>query len=88
MVTDDLRAHRFAGPQETVEAAGARVEYPPPYSPDINPVKKCWSKVKTFLRKAKAGTREALEAALKEATLQIAAADARAWFAHCGYPVH
>lgn len=83
MVTDDLGAHRFAGPREAVEAAGARVEYTPPYSPDINPVEQCWSKVKTFLRKAKAGTRE-----LKEATLQITAADARAWFAHRGYPVY
>jgi hypothetical protein len=36
----------------------------------------------------KARTREALEAALKEALLTITEADARAWFTHCGYPVH
>lgn len=88
VVMDNLGAHRVAGVQEAIEAKGARAEYLPPYSPDYNPIEKCWSKVKTYLRKAKARTREALEAALKEALLQITEADARAWFIHCGYPVH
>jgi transposase len=88
VVMDNLRAHQVSGVAELIEAQGARVEYLPPYSPDYNPIEKCWSKVKTYLRKAKARTREALEAALKEALLQITAADARAWFTHCGYPVH
>lgn len=88
VVMDNLKAHKVAGVAEAIEAAGARLEYLPPYSPDLNPIEKCWSKVKTYLRKAKARTREALEAALKEALLTITAADARAWFTHCGYPVH
>ena len=88
VVMDNLSSHRVAGIKEAIEAAGARLEYLPPYSPDFNPIEKCWSKVKTCLRKAKARTREALEAALKEALLQITEADARAWFIHCGYPVH
>jgi transposase len=88
VVMDNLKAHKVAGVREAIEACGARVEYLPPYSPDMNPIEKCWSKVKTYLRKAKARTREALEAALKEALLTITEADARAWFAHCGYPVH
>jgi transposase len=88
VVMDNLGAHRGAGIKEAVEAKGARVEYLPPYSPDYNPIEKCWSKIKTALRKAKARTREALEAALKQALLTISEADARAWFTHCGYPVH
>jgi transposase len=88
VVMDNLGAHRTAGVAEAIEACGARLEYLPPYSPDYNPIEQCWSKVKTFLRKAKARTREALEAALKEAQLTISEADARAWFAHCGYTVH
>ena len=88
VVMDNLGAHRVAGVREAVEAVGARVEYLPPYSPDFNPIEKCWSKIKTALRRAKARTREALEAALKEALLTISEADARAWFAHCGYSVH
>lgn len=88
VVMDNLRAHGVAGVAEVIEAKGARVEYLPPYSPDFNPIEKCWSKVKTALRKAKARTREALEEALEEALLTITEADAAAWFAHCGYPVH
>ncbi len=88
VVMDNLKAHRVAGVEEAIMDCGARVEYLPPYSPDYNPIEKCWSKIKTFLRQVKARTREALEAALKEALLQITEADARAWFVHCGYPVH
>lgn len=88
VVMDNLGAHRVAGVAEAIAAAGARVEYLPPYSPDFNPIEKCWSKVKTALRRAKARTRADLEAALKDALLQITQADVCAWFAHCGYPVH
>jgi transposase len=88
VVMDNLKAHKVAGVAEAIEARGARVEYLPPYSPDDNPIEKCWSKVKTFLGRVKARTREALEAALKEALLTVTDADARAWFTHCGYPVH
>ena len=88
VVLDNLKAHQVAGIEEAIVAKGARVAYLPPYSPDYNPVEKCWSKIKTFLRKAKARTREALEEALRQALLQITEADVRAWFTHCGYPVH
>lgn len=88
VVMDNLSAHKVVGVAEAIAACGARVEYLPPYSPDYNPIEKCWSKIKSYLRKAKARTREALEAALKEALRRITEADARAWFAHCGYPVH
>lgn len=88
VVMDNLRAHHVAGVREAIEAQGARLEYLPPYSPDYNPIEKCWSKIKTALRRAKARTREALEAALKAALQQVTAADARAWFAFCGYSVH
>jgi len=74
--------------RELIEARGARVIYLPPYSPDLNPIEKCWSKIKTYLRAAKARTREALEKALKEALLTISEKDAIGWFASCGYSLH
>lgn len=88
VVMDNLKAHKVAGVEEAITARGARLEYLPPYSPDLNPIEKCWSKVKTYLRKVKARTREALEEALRLALLQITEADVRAWVTHCGYPVH
>lgn len=88
VVMDNLSVHKVSGLTELLTARGARLEYLPPYSPDLNPIEKCWSKIKTSLRKAKARTVEALEQALKEAFASITDSDARAWFAHCGYAVH
>jgi transposase len=64
------------------------VEYLPPYSPDLAPIEPCWSKLKTALRRAKARTYEALEAALVGAWDTVTPSDAWGWFHHCGYPVH
>lgn len=88
VIMDNLGAHKVAGVRELIEARGARVIYLPPYSPDLNPIEKCWSKIKTYLRAAKARTREALEKALKEALLTISEKDAIGWFASCGYSLH
>lgn len=88
VIMDNLSAHKAAGVREAIEACGARVIYLPPYSPDMNPIERCWSKIKTFLRGAKARTREALEAAIKQALATVTESDARAWFANCGYVIH
>jgi hypothetical protein len=37
VILDTLQAHKVAGVRETIEAAGARLLYLPPYSPDFNP---------------------------------------------------
>jgi hypothetical protein len=43
--------------------------------------------MKTFLRAAKARTREALETAIPHALKTITAADAHGWFTYCGSAV-
>jgi len=88
VVLDNLSAHRSAAVREAVEQRGARLVFLPPYSPDLNPIEKCWSKIKTALRAAKARTREALEEAIKQAIARVTKSDARAWFKHCGYVLH
>jgi transposase len=88
VVWDNLGAHRSQAVREAVEARGAQLLFLPPYSPDMNPIERCWSKIKTFLRAAKARTREALETAIKQALATVTESDARAWFAHCGYALN
>jgi transposase len=88
VVMDNLSAHKIKGVREEIEACGAKLIYLPPYSPDLNPIEKCWSKIKTYLRQAKARTREALEQALKEVLLLITKEDAKGWFMSCGYPLY
>lgn len=88
VVMDNLGAHKVKGVQSMIEKCGAKLIYLPPYSPDLNPIEKCWSKIKTHLRAAKARSRETLETALKEVLALVTAKDAAGWFASCGYPLH
>ncbi len=82
---DNLSSHKVAGVEEIVAARSARLEYLSAYSHDYNPIECCWSKIKTYLRRAKARTYEALVQAIKEALETITESDARAWFTFCGY---
>jgi transposase len=85
VVLDNLSAHKVTGIRELIEARGAQLIYLPPYSPDLNPIEKAWSKFKQYLRDAKARTAEALDKAITEALQTITAQNAAAWFRHCGY---
>jgi transposase len=84
---DHLRAHQVPGVAAACAAAGVRLLYLPPYSPDFSPIEECWSKVKTRLRTKAARTLEALEQAIAEALRAITSQDAHGWFAHAGYCV-
>lgn len=88
VMMDNLPAHKVVGIRELIQARGAKLIYLPPYSPDLNPIEKCWSKIKTYLRKSKARTRAELEKALQEALLLITKEDAIGWFKSCGYSIH
>lgn len=88
VVMDNLSAHKVSGIREAIEKTGARLLYLPPYSPDFSPIEQCWSKVKTWLRKAKARTVEALDQAIVDALAQVTISDAQGWFQHCGYSLH
>jgi transposase len=85
VIMGNLRAHKTAGIREAIEQAGAQLLYLPPYSPDLAPTERCWSKLKSVLRAAKARTREALDYAIAQALATITVSDARGWFQHCGY---
>lgn len=87
VVMDNLSPHKHALIRRLIEARGATVEFLPPYSPDLNPIEKCWSKAKAFLRKIKARTFDDLLTALAQALRSVSPQDAAAWFAHCGYAI-
>ena len=85
VVLDNLGAHRASRIEEVAEGRGAQVLWLSPYSPDFSPVEQCWSKIKTFLRGAKARTADALNEALERAIGLVTKGDIRGWFKHCGY---
>jgi transposase len=85
VVADNLRAHHSDRAREAIEARGALFWHLPPYSPDFNPIEEAFSKLKAFLRRAKASTDEALRAATWTALASITLTDIAGWFSHCGY---
>jgi transposase len=85
VVMDNLAPHKHPEILRMLEHAGAEVWHLPPYSPDFNPIEKMWSKIKAYLRKAKARTSTALLRAIGRALRTVTAADAAGWFQHCGY---
>lgn len=87
VVMDNLAAHKGERVPKLIEAQGCEPLYLPPYSPDLNPIEEAFSKVKGFLRRAGARTREALVEALGAALEVVTADDARGFYQHCGYTV-
>lgn len=85
VVLDNLSAHKSVRTRELIESAGAELWYLPAYSPDLNPIEKMWSKVKSILRTLKARTKETLIQAIAEALDRVTASDAKGWFESCGY---
>jgi transposase len=85
VVADNLSAHKAPAVAEAIQAVGAELWYLPPYSPDLNPIEKMWSKVKAFLKKMKARTSEALDKAISMALKQITSQDALGWFKESSY---
>jgi transposase len=76
VVLDNVRARKTADVRRLIRAAGARVLFLPPYSPDPNPIELSWSKLKALLREVGARTRDALDDAIRRAMDLIDSADA------------
>jgi len=85
VVADNLSPHKAPAVAEAIQAAGAELWYLPPYSPDLNPIEKMWSKVKAFLKKMKARTVDALFEIIAQALEQVTSTDAHGWFRESGY---
>ncbi|MGL4463330.1 MAG: transposase [Planctomycetia bacterium] len=61
-------------------AAGASIAWLPAYSPDLNPIEKAWSKIKTEAR-----TTEGVKTAATTAWRNVTPADCRSYVTSCGY---
>ena len=85
VILDNVNFHYSQQATGLIEAAGARVEHLPAYSPDFNPIEECISKIKAILRSLKARTKRKLNNALAKAIKMISIDDICGWFAHCGY---
>ena len=85
VVMDNLPAHKQADIPTLIEAAGARLRYLPPYSPDFNPIENAFAKLKALLRKAAARTIPDLWQVIANAIDEFTPAECANYFTAAGY---
>jgi len=85
VIMDNLPAHKVAGVRDTIEAAGARLLYLPPYSPDFNPIEMAFAKLKALLRKAAARTVDDLWDTVAQSLDAFTPRECANYFAASGY---
>ena len=85
VVMDNLSCHRAAKVVEAIEAVGASVWFLPPYSPDLNPIEKLWSKTKGWLRRVRPPNLDAISQAVADVLATVTATECGNYFRSCGY---
>jgi len=85
VICDNLNVHKNPRAIEAIEAKGAWLLYLPRYSPDLNPIEKAFSKLKTLLRKAKARTIETLWEQIGNICDLFSPNECLNYFKSCGY---
>lgn len=83
VIMDNMRTHRAKVVKDLAERMNIHILYLPAYSPDLNPIEKMWSKIKSILRKLKTRTVEELKIAVDTAFKEISISDCRSWFNSC-----
>jgi transposase len=85
VVMDNLSSHKGPRVEQLIKAAGAELRYLPPYSPDMNPIEKAYSKLKAFLRKIAERSVAGLMNALETCADIFKPAECQNYFRACGY---
>ncbi len=85
VIMDNLSSHKSVKVQKLLADKGCKILFLPAYSPDLSPIELAFSKLKQYLRRAGARSREVLETTIAEALGTITLEDAKAYFRHCGY---
>lgn len=85
VILDNLGSHRAQAIRQAVLAAGAKLAYLPPYSPDLNPIEQVFAKVKHWLRMAQARSIEALHDHVAKLVAAIGKPECVSYIINAGY---
>jgi transposase len=85
VVLDNLPCHKSAAVRAAVEAAGCRLAFLPPYSPDLNPIELAFARLKRLLRSDGHRSVPTLLTFLGSAARAFRPAECAAYIRHCGY---
>jgi len=85
VVMDNLSSHKVVGVEKAIKSVGAMVVFLPPYSPDFNPIKNVFSKLKTLVRKSKCRKVEELWRKLGQLRDIFSPDECKNYCRHAGY---
>lgn len=85
LILDNVRFHKTKEIVALIESKGAKAVFLPPYSPDLSPIEKMWSKIKTILKRLMPRSEEEFYDAVVESISEVDQIDCEEWFESCGY---
>jgi transposase len=85
VIFDNVSFHKSKELIQLIENTGARVVFLPPYSPDLSPIEKMWSKIKEILKQMKPRSKADFHNSLFEAITSVNDGDFEEWYESCGY---
>ena len=85
VIMDNLGSHKRQAVRRAIRAAGAKLLFLPPYSPDLNPIEQVFAKLKTLLRKLDARTVETTWRGIGQLLDAFAPQECANYFKNSGY---
>jgi len=85
VVLDNLSSYKSAAAERWIREAGASMAFLPPYSPDLNPIEKIFSKIKQLVRGLRPRSWQQIINAARTTLLAVTANDCINAIQHCGY---
>jgi len=85
VVIDNLGSHKSKAVRDAIRAAGAKLVFLPPYSPDLNPIEQAFAKVKALLRKAQQRSFEGVWRRIGQILSAFSPAECANYFRNSGY---
>jgi len=87
VIMDNLGSHKGLAVRRLIRAAGAKLLFLPPYSPDMNPIEQVFAKLKTLLRKAAERTVEATWQRIGTLLERFTPSECRNYLQNAGYGI-
>jgi transposase len=85
VIMDNLGSHKSAALRRMIRAAGARLWYLPPYSPDLNPIEQAFAKIKHWMRIAQKRTVQDVWRHIGSLVQTIGRTECTSYFKNAGY---
>ena len=85
VIMDNLGSHKTKAVRQAIRKAGAKLIFLPKYSPDLNPIEQLFAKIKHYLRRAQARTRDLVADAIAKALDTLSPAECSNYICHAGH---